>query len=125
MTVFIVDQEKRIADTCAEILRRNGVTALAFYDGQEALRAASKQPPHMVIYDVTASEIDNLAPDEIKRSFPACEVLLMSANAAVTPDDPETRVEILYKPIPPTLLIERVRAAQNTQRCRNSDAAQV
>ena len=116
MTVFIVDQETTIADACAEILRLNGITARAFYDGQDALKAASEEPPQLVIHDVSKSELEGFAPvDEFKRRFPACQVVLMSANAAVMLDSPKTTVEVLYKPIHPTILVERVRAAQNKE----------
>ena len=123
MTVFVVDDAPAMADTLAEMIRGCGVTARSFYDGQDVLEAASKEPPDFVISDVVMPKMNGFElATELKRRFPACEILLFSGYTAVQLDSPPTEFEILSKPVSPKTLIQRVLAAQTRlevpPRCR-------
>ena len=50
--VFVVDDERLIADTTAMILRINGYEAIAFYDAESALKQLDSNKPDIVISDV-------------------------------------------------------------------------
>ena len=45
--VFVVDDEKSIADTLVAILRNSGYEALAFYDAQSALEQVESFSPEL------------------------------------------------------------------------------
>jgi DNA-binding NtrC family response regulator len=114
MTVFVVDDEALIADTLAVILQGGGVAVRAFHNGQDALKAAAKELPDFLISDVVMPKMNGYElAAELMRRVPACQVLLMSGNAAVLQDSPRMDFEVLQKPVSPKTLIQRVRAAQN------------
>lgn len=82
--ILVVDDERIIADTLAQILRLNGCNARALYTAAGALMALD-HPPDLLILDVA------LDPDSIngidvaiyyERECPDCRVLLISGHAA-------------------------------------------
>lgn len=50
--IFIVDDEKCIADALAVILRNSGYQTTAFYDARSALREVESSSPELVVSDV-------------------------------------------------------------------------
>ncbi len=56
--ILVVEDEKSIADAVCYALRREGYTAEASYDGEEALRKFSQFKPHALILDVMLPGID-------------------------------------------------------------------
>jgi CheY-like chemotaxis protein len=113
LTVFVVDDEPVIADTLAMILQACGVTTRVFYNGQDALKAASQEQPDFVISDVLMPKMDGFElATQLKKRFPRCQILLISGSIAVQQDSPKAGFEILNKPIPPEILIQRILAAK-------------
>jgi DNA-binding NtrC family response regulator len=85
--VIVLDDERVIADTLAQILRLNGCDASAVYSAASALQALDEEPPDLLITDVA------LDPDSIngidvaiyyERECPECKILLISGHAATT-----------------------------------------
>ena len=77
--IFVVDDEKNIADSLSAILNNSGFDASAFYDAETALSACEIAKPDCIITDVSMpgmSGIDLAA--QIKERFPACTILLFS-----------------------------------------------
>jgi DNA-binding NtrC family response regulator len=112
--VFVVDDEKCIADTLAVILRNSGYEASAFYNAQSALERAASCSPELVISDVVMPGMSGLEMAVlIKERHPECNVLLFSGQAATVDMREGIRTqghnfEVLAKPIHPTELLARV-----------------
>lgn len=114
--IYVVDDEKVIAETLATILNRAGFIATAFEDPLAALNAAAFRAPDLLISDVAMPEMTGIdLAIQIKQANPRCEVLLFSGKA-FTEDLLETArqdghdFEILSKPMHPIDLLERVSA---------------
>ncbi len=112
--IFVVDDEKCIADTLAVILRQSGYEASAFYDARSALEQIEFCCPALVISDVVMPGMSGLdMAVRIRERHPACKVLLFSGQAATLNilDMVGQRgydFELLAKPIHPTDLLARV-----------------
>ena len=112
--IFVVDDEKCIADTLAVILGNSGYDATAFYDAQSALAEVECCCPQLVISDVMMPGMNGIDMVVlIKERHPECKILLFSGNAA-TSDMLETvrgrgyDFELLAMPIHPKDLLARI-----------------
>jgi DNA-binding NtrC family response regulator len=112
--VYVVDDEKCIADTLAVILRNSRYEASAFYDAQSALEQAACCSPELVISDVVMPGMNGVEMAVlIKERHPECKVLLFSGQAATMDMLEGVRTqghnfEVLAKPIHPTDLPAKV-----------------
>jgi DNA-binding NtrC family response regulator len=111
--IFVVDDDRVIADTLQEVFSSRGCEAFAMYSAGSALQVALEQTPDLLVADVF------LNPDTIngvdlaiywERLFPQCKVLLMSGHpAAVTvlarAEAAGRRFRLLQKPVHPTELL--------------------
>lgn len=114
--LIVLDDERVIADTLAQILRLNGCDAVAVYTAAAALQALDDDPPDLLITDVA------LDPDSINgidvaiyygRECPECKVLLISGHAATTDLLSNARAgghdfRLLQKPVHPDDLLSAV-----------------
>jgi CheY-like chemotaxis protein len=116
--VLVVDDEALIADTIVMILNRNGFIAEAVYSGTQAIEAARRISPELILSDVLMPQIDGVETAIQIRSFlPDARIVLFSGQAATVEILARARArghdfELLPKPIHPTQLIERLRQAQ-------------
>jgi DNA-binding NtrC family response regulator len=112
--IFVVDDEKCIADTLAVILRHSGYEALAFYDAGSVLAKIESCCPELVISDVAMPGMNGVDMAVlIRERHPSCKVLLFSGQAATlnileTAKQRGYDFELLAKPIHPTDLLARV-----------------
>ena len=112
--VFIVDDERMLADTLAEIFASAGFDSFPFYSAGSALQVALEMTPDLLISDVM------LDPDTIngvelaiyfERLYPCCRVVLIS-GATETPQllnrvrTARQNFPLVTKPVPPGRLIE-------------------
>jgi DNA-binding response OmpR family regulator len=114
--IVVIDDEKRIADTLALILRSNGYMAEVAYDGPSGLATCSEIRPQLVICDVVMPGMSGIeVAIELRRQFPNCKILLYSGQAATAQMMEEARsrghnFELLAKPVHPVQLLEKVKA---------------
>jgi DNA-binding NtrC family response regulator len=110
--VFVVDDEVLIADSVAQILRRNGFAASAFYHAQDALDEARVQCPHTLVSDVLMPDLNGVQLAIAMRSHcPATRIILFSGQAATVDLLREAEqegyfFELLAKPIHPRQLLK-------------------
>jgi len=116
--VLVVDDEALIADTIVMILNRSGFHAEAVYSGTQAIDAARRIQPELILSDVLMPQIDGVeAAIQIREFLPDARIVLFSGQAATVEILARARArghefELLPKPIHPTKLIERLRKGQ-------------
>jgi len=115
--IFVIDDEKTIADTLAVILTNSGYEASAFYDAGSALEKAASCSPELVITDVLMPGMNGIELAILLRErHPSCKILLLSGMGTTLNirDMVGSRgydFELLAKPIYPTDLLAKVEAS--------------
>ncbi|KAA6461297.1 response regulator [Acidobacteria bacterium AB60] len=113
--VLVVDDQRLIADTLAEILRNEGFDSAAAYDGWAALDAAQRFRPHWLISDVLMPRMNGVElAITIRQKYPETAILLFSGQAGISEilQDGQRRgyqFELIAKPVHPTNLIARLK----------------
>lgn len=113
--VFVVDDEKIIAETLSIILGQNGLAARFFTDPTEALTAARVEVPDLLLSDVMMPRISGIdLAIQVRKHCPACKVLLFSGQADTVDLLSEARNQghdfsLFLKPIHPSDLLRRIR----------------
>ncbi|WP_263359867.1 response regulator [Acidicapsa ligni] len=112
--IFVVDDEKIIAQTVAAILRQVGFRTAAFENAQEAIDAASVEAPDLMITDVVMPGLSGIELAILFQSrWPQCKTLLFSGQA-ITADLLEDarksghQFDVLSKPIHPSDLLAKL-----------------
>ncbi len=114
--ILVVDDESIIADTICQILNRNGFIAEAAYSGEQAIAAAKKHCPELVLSDVLMPHIDGVETAiQISQLCPDTRIVLFSGQAATIEILSRAKergytFELLAKPIHPTQLIKHLRS---------------
>lgn len=115
--VLVADDERIIADTLGLILKQNGFETATVYSGPKAVEVARTFHPDVFLGDVVMPGMSGIeAAIQICSMIPDCRVVLLSGQAATSDLLHDARVrghafEILLKPIHPTQLLARLRAA--------------
>ncbi|HET6219689.1 MAG TPA: response regulator [Acidobacteriaceae bacterium] len=113
--IFVVDDEKVIAETLAVILARNGFTVTSFTSPREALEKARRLPPSLLLCDVIMPELSGVdLAVQIKETWPHCKILLFSGQAETNDLLSAAREQgydfpLVAKPIHPVDLLQRIR----------------
>lgn len=116
--VLIADDEGVIADTLAMILSQAGYETRAVYSGEQALGILRLFSPDMLISDVLMPGINGIETAiRVRAILPSCKVLLFSGQATARNLLEEAHsqgyeFELLTKPVHPTDLLARMRAAR-------------
>lgn len=114
MKVLVVDDQKLIADTLAEILTNAGFEAVAAHDGWEALEVAALFRPDWVLSDVLMPRMNGVElAITVQQNYPRTAVLLFSGQAGISEilDEGKQRgyeFELIAKPVHPIKLIQRL-----------------
>jgi DNA-binding NtrC family response regulator len=109
-TVFVVDDEPVIASTLAAILNASGFQATAFTSPEDAIKAAEREGPSLLISDVVMPGMNGVdLAIHLRSLFPKCKVLLFSGQAATREiidlaKNAGHDFELLAKPIDPERL---------------------
>lgn len=110
--ILVVDDEKVLADSLARILTLSNYEASAVYSGEDAVDAAIRLKPDVVLTDVVMGLMSGIvAAIMIRRALPECRVILLSGQPETGPMLKEAaskghHFEILAKPIHPDALLE-------------------
>ena len=83
--ILVVDDERRIADTLAEILEMSGFQVAIAYDGWEALNAVAGFHPDYLLSDVLMPRMNGVElAIAIQKMFPSARILLFSGQAGIS-----------------------------------------
>jgi CheY-like chemotaxis protein len=113
--ILVVDDERIIADTMAEILEGAGFQAATAYDGWNALQVAGVLQPDYLLSDVLMPGMNGVdLAMAIRKMFPAARILLFSGQAGITAilraaQSQGFQFELIAKPIHPLSLIARLK----------------
>ena len=113
--ILVVDDERRIADTLAEILEMSGFQVAKAYGGWEALEAVARFHPDYLLSDVLMPRMNGVElAIAIQKMFPSARILLFSGQAGISEILLEGQkrgfdFELIAKPIHPLRLIERLK----------------
>ena len=118
--ILVVDDERVIADTIAEILNDSGFEATPAYSGDAAIKVIQENCPDVVLTDVVMPGINGV--EVAKFVADTCsdtKVLLFSGQAAVSEfllraNESGHKFEVLAKPLHPNELIEKLRGLKRT-----------
>jgi DNA-binding NtrC family response regulator len=85
LTVLVIDDDRVLADTLAQILRLNGLQPIALYSGEEAIELVERLEPDIVLSDIRMSQVDGIeAAKRIRALHPECRVILFTAHPVST-----------------------------------------
>lgn len=123
--VLVVDDDLRIADTLALVLRQNGFDARAAYSGPEAIEAALKSPPNFIVMDVFMGDIDGVdSAIAITEALPHCRILLISGHVDALQRLTKGTArghnfDLMMKPIQIPALLDRLRSPDDSGKLPN------
>jgi len=117
--ILVVDDEQTIRELLGELLSIEGYEVVSAPNGQEAIRLAALETPHVVILDANMPELDGIATTwELRSQHETCWVPIIMVTAFG-----ETRTEALHagvddfvtKPFKVPDLLARVKALLNVR----------
>lgn len=114
--IYIIEDEKDIADLVEHYLNKEGFRSETIFDGQKALEHIRRQPPDLLLLDLMLPGMDGLELCRILRSEPATKrlpIIMLTAKSEET--DKIVGLEMgaddyLTKPFSPKELMARIRA---------------
>jgi CheY-like chemotaxis protein len=113
-TILVVDDQRMIADTTAEVLNQSGFRASRTYSGHSALEMARKLKPDYLLTDVLMPGMNGVElAIEVASELPTTKIVLFSGQAGITDILHRARdkgyvFELLSKPIHPERLVEHL-----------------
>ena len=115
LRLLVVDDERLITDTICAILNENGFDAVGAYSGSDAILAARKARPDIVLTDVLMPRMSGVELGiQLRSEFPGIKICLFSGQAATTEMIHRAEAEghffeLFPKPIHPDELIARLK----------------
>ena len=112
--VLVVDDEPRITETLALVLRHNGYETAVAHDGSSALAKCSEFLPDLLLTDVVMPGMDGIELSRrVTERIPTCKVLLFSGHGATADMLERARahgqnLELLSKPVHPAVLLSKI-----------------
>ena len=117
--ILIVDDERLIADTCAEILESAGFHTRTAYNGWSGLEAIAEFKPDYLLTDVLMPDMNGVElAISVKKISPATRIVLFSGQAGISEillsgREQGYEFELLAKPIHPVKLIEALKSQED------------
>jgi DNA-binding response OmpR family regulator len=111
-TILIVDDEKRLVSLVQSYLTQEGYRVVAAYNGKDALAAAQKENPDLIILDIMMPEMNGYDFMRAHRAERDTPIIMLTAK--VEDDDKVIGLELgaddyVTKPFKPRELMARVR----------------
>ena len=112
--ILVVDEEYNIASTLSMVLRSLGFEATFFTESLEALQAARRDAPDLLLSEVSMSVLSGIElAIRVRELCPDCKVLLFSGRPDIVDLLEASRAnghmfEVLPKPIQPTTLLSKI-----------------
>lgn len=112
--ILIVEDEQVVADSLGRILAANGYDVRITYSAESALEILSEWSPHLAILDVMLPKMNGIDfAVSLKRSLPACGVLLFSGQPSVEgllskASEEGHQFQILAKPVHPNVMLTAI-----------------
>lgn len=111
--VLIIDDDRMVADTLAEILRLHGFYPAAVYSGEEAVAYVERFQPDIVLSDIRMHRLDGIeAARTIRQLHPECRVILFTAstvNSKTKHAIERSGFEFLQRPLHPQSVLSALR----------------
>ncbi len=112
--VFVVDDDRLLADAISAVLRSAGFRVRTFYDGLPAINHAIESKPDVIVTDYRMPTNGLRLASWLKDYCPACKVVLISGDVStcnLDQADHGYRFTLLEKPVDSATLIEAVQKA--------------
>ena len=112
--ILIVEDEKLVADTLAQILSSHGYETRVAYTAEAAISLIPEWIPNLAILDVMLPKMNGIElAVALKKSLANCHVLLFSGQPSVESLVQKARNEghefdILAKPVHPSVMLEAI-----------------
>ncbi|HEY5730316.1 MAG TPA: response regulator transcription factor [Anaerolineales bacterium] len=112
-TILVVDDEKRLVSLVESYLTQEGYRVVTAYNGKEALIAARRESPDLIVLDVMMPEMDGYEFMRKHRAERNTPIIMLTAR--VDDDEKVIGLEVgaddyMTKPFRPRELVARVRA---------------
>ncbi len=109
--VFVVDDDRVLADTISAVLCNAGFRVRTFYDGLPAINHAIEAKPDVIVTDYRMPTNGLRLASWLTDYCPACKVVLISGDVSTCNLDQVERgyhFTLLEKPVDPATLIDVV-----------------
>jgi two-component system alkaline phosphatase synthesis response regulator PhoP len=116
ITILLVDDEPDILEIVGYNLTAEGYTVITAENGVEAVKAAKKKKPHLIILDVMMPEMDGIEACEHIRKLPDLQNTIVTFLTARSEDYSQVAGfdagadDYITKPIRPKVLVSKVKA---------------
>jgi two-component system, NtrC family, nitrogen regulation response regulator NtrX len=116
-TILVVDDEPSIVATVCAILEAYGFSAVGATSGTEAIAKAAETCPDLLLSDVMMPGMNGFETAlQVKKHCPKCALLFFTgyanvANLGVDLENNGYVFEMLSKPLPGAILVEKIKGA--------------
>ncbi|MFI5365525.1 MAG: response regulator transcription factor [Candidatus Binatia bacterium] len=119
-TVFVVDDNVGVRKSLRALLESAGLTVETYASGEEFLAAYDPERPGCLVLDVRLRHRSGLdLQDELRRRQVMLPIIVLTGHGNVPTSVRALKagaVDFLQKPVPPKLLLARIRAALDSDR---------
>jgi two-component system response regulator FixJ len=127
-TVFVVDDDASVRNSMRELLASVSLPVETFESSHEFLAALRPERPGCLVLDIRLKEGNGLdLQDELRRRKVALPIIVLTGHGEV-PDSIRAlkagAFDFLQKPPPPAVLLERIRAALESDRAARMKTAE-
>ncbi len=112
--ILLVDDEEDIIEFLSYNLKKEGFQVLAAFDGEEAVRMAKKELPHLILMDIMMPKMDGVTAVEQIRKIPELDNTFIVFLTARSEDYSQIAGfeagadDYVTKPIKPKVLVKRI-----------------
>jgi len=112
--ILLVDDEEDIIEFLSYNLKKEGFEVLTAFNGEEAVKIAKKELPHLILMDIMMPKMDGMAAVEEIRKIPALDNTFIMFLTARSEDYSQIAGfeagadDYVTKPIKPKILIKRI-----------------